>query len=347
MKQMIRSFVPLLSSCLLLSACGGNAMMNSAAYSSYYPQTAGPMVNGQPMSMMNNQMVNGQSAVTGLPQVPQAPNLNAPMPAAQPMVQPQQTAQTATQVRAAAIPPNSRPAPTLGSHLPAAAPASAKTTPAAPRAATPAPAAKAPAPAAAPAAGDYLNKARQALAGVQSLQATVSTFEKSPTGSGTAKIQFLYRAGQIKIDVLASSDSSKQGVKLAFQSGGSQVRVRASGVLSMVALNLAVNDAKLLSGRKYQVTQIELISTVNRLTQPGLKSKILGKTTFGGSEVIVLEITGANNFDQRITTEHLGLDAKTFLPRLHEMYEGTELVYSGRVEALTPNPQLAANAFDV
>lgn len=346
MKRTLRSLAPLMA-CMMLSACGGNAMMNSAAYNSYTP--SGPLVNGQPM---NGTMVNGQSSLASLPQPNQAPNLSAPIPPAQQL--PAQVAAQAAPRAAAAVVPNSRPAPTLGkvaAPVPAAASAPAAGAPktaapaAAPKAAAPAPA-KAAAPAG-PTAAELLAKVHQAVASLQSLSATVSTFEKGPNGTGTGKVQMLYRAGQVKLDVIASSDSSRLGVKLSFQSGGSQVRVRPSGVLSMVALNLAANDSKLLSGRKYQIPQIELMSTVNRLTQPGVHAKILGKTTFAGAEVIVIEVVGANNFDGSITKEHLGIDSQTFLPRIHEMYQGEELVYAGRVESLTVNPQLAANAFEV
>lgn len=343
MKHSIRTLTPVIA-LMLLSACGKTNTMNSP-YGAY-PQQMGQMAYSQP-GMQNGQMVNGQmvngQVMSGQTSYAQTGTQTQPMAA--PAAPQAQTARAAAPAAKAAAPTaGGRTAPTLNkaSSTTTKAPATTAKAPAT------APAAKAPAPAAAkaPDASEYLTKARQAIGSLQSLSATVATFEKGQQ-AGQGKIQYLYRAGQVKIDVVSSSDSSRQGVKLAFQSGGNQVRVRPSGVLSMVALNLPMNDGKLLSGRKYQIGQIELTATVNRLSQAGAQAKVLGKTTFAGAEVIVIEITAPNPFDNRITKEHLGLDAQSFLPRIHEMYQGSELVYAGRVETLNINPQLPGNAFEV
>jgi hypothetical protein len=193
----------------------------------------------------------------------------------------------------------------------------------------------------------FLSNARQAIDKLQTMSATMTNFEKGAQ-PGQAKIQFYYRKpGQVKIDVLQSSDASRKGVKLSFQSGSDQVRVRASGLLSLVPITLSMSDSKVKSGRGYLLSEIDFANTVMRLTQPSVQARVLGKMTQNGAEVIVLEIKTQNHFDHRITKEHLGLDSKTWLPRLHEMYEGTELVYSAKLETLEVNPSLASNAFDI
>lgn len=352
--------IALLVTGLILTACGKGNLNSPYAYQQPYGQTSyGQMsygqpgmqlVNGQYMPVQNNMMMQGstQYAQTGAnAQTPQATNLNAPIGGDYGYYGNTQAAAPGAQTAAprAAVPSNSRPTPSLTK---ASAASSKAPVTKAPTTRAAAPKTTAPAPAAPKVAdgAEFLAKARQAMASVQSLSATVSTFEKGAT-SGQGKIQYYYRNGQIKIDVIASSDASRKGVKLAFQSGGNQVKVRPSGVLSMVALNLSMSDGKLLSGRKYQLGQIDLSSTVNRLTQPGTQAKVLGKTSFGGSEVIVLEISSPNPFDNQITKEHLGLDAQNFLPRIHEMYVGQELVYAGRVEQLIVNPQLPDSTFNV
>ncbi|HEY9840841.1 MAG TPA: hypothetical protein V6D23_10325 [Candidatus Obscuribacterales bacterium] len=356
MKHSIRTLAPVIA-CLILSACGRSNNMMTSPYGSYGQQNGqtsyGQMAYGQQGTYgqangqasygqaygQNGQMGNAQMGY-GNPQMQQGQMQQVNQMGYAPQQTAQRTSQPQTSTRTTA---GSRPAPTLSK-------ASTTTAAKAPlMSKAPAPATKPPAPTTAtkaPGAAEFMTKARQAISSLQSLSATVSTFEKGAE-AGQGKIRFLYRSGQIKIDVLSSTNSSQQGVKLGFQSGGNQVRVRPSGVLSMVALNLPMTDPKLLSGRKYQVGQIELTATVNRLTQPGVQAKVLGKTTFAGCEVIVLEITAPNPFDNRITKEDLGLDAQTFLPRIHEMYQGTELVYAGRVEQLTVNPQLPDNAFEI
>ncbi|PKL75530.1 MAG: hypothetical protein CVV27_14870 [Candidatus Melainabacteria bacterium HGW-Melainabacteria-1] len=359
MKQSVRTLAPLFA-CLILSACGGNPMNSQMAYPQQYsqpgygqagmnayaqpgmaqPGMAQPGINAYAQPGMSSYGQNSQSL-----NAPMGPEYGAQPQAAYPPqnTYPQQTAARSAQQTQVRLPANSRPTPNFSN--PGSAPVSS-----APR--TPAPVARTSAPAKAPAsrpaapaqatpsASEFLSKAHQASNGLQSLSATIATFEKGAT-AGQGKIQYYYRNGQVKIDVTASSDSSRQGVKISFQSGGNQAKVRPSGILKMVSLTLNMNDPKLLSGRKYQIGQIELITTVNRLAQGAAKARVLGKSSFAGSEIIVLEITAPNPFDPRITKEHLGIDAKTFLPRVHEMYEGSELVYAGRVEQMSPNAPIS------
>lgn len=191
-----------------------------------------------------------------------------------------------------------------------------------------------------------LSQARQAFSQLQGLSATIATFEKGQSAGG-GKIQYLYQPGQVRIDVLESSDASRKGVKLSYQPQGNQVRARASGVLSVVAVTLPMNDNKVKSGRQYLLNQIDLGATVQRLSQPGLQTKAIGKTQFAGAEVIVIEIPAQNHFDSRITREILAIDAQTMMPRIHEMYEGDTLVYSGKIEQLQLNPGFGPRAFDI
>lgn len=359
-----RSLSLLLSS-LLLTACGNNAM--TGAYNPYgqagygqqvgYGQAAyGQAAYGQtPTGQSAYQpgyasSVYGQTGMTGQPGMTTgytdpslqmnpaingygAPQQNyATQPGAQTGYPAQPTAQTGY-----ASAPQTTPTKTTTAQ---------KTT--TPSKATTAPKTTTPAKTTAPTqVAQFLSNARQAMDKLQSLSATIANFEKG-TQAGQGKIQYYYRKpGQVKIDVIQSSDPSRKGVKLSYQTSSDQVRARATGLLSLVPVTLPMNDAKVKSGRGYLIGQIDLTATVTRLTQPSATVKVLGKTTQNGAEIIVLEVKTQNHFDNRITKEHLGLDAKTWLPRLHEMYVGSELVYAAKLEQMEINPTLASNVFDV
>ncbi len=346
MKHSVRTFSSLLAALTLttaLSACGGRGAMN-AAYTGY-PQSYNQMNQMGQSQIAYAQTGYSQNQQTYLQQQQnaqsQTANLNPPMPQSY-----GQSFSSAEQTTSPAANTSRSTTATAAKSTTSTSSTAAKKNPLPTASKTPAKTAS-PAAAKTPSASDYLSKARQAMASTQSLTATVSTLEKGPKGSGSGKIQYTFLNNQVKIDVTASSDSSRQGVKLGYQVGGNQVKVRPSGILKMVSLNLAMNDQKLLSGRNYLIGQIDLAATVNRLTQPNLQAKVLGKTTFAGTEVIVIEIAGPCSFDAQITKEHLGLDAKTFMPRIHEMYQGSELVYAGRIEQLNVNPTLAANALEI
>jgi outer membrane lipoprotein-sorting protein len=335
----MKSLLLVLASSLMFTACGNNTL--SPAQQMYNPGYS--QAYGQP----------------GFANTPQQPALNnyAAAPtnnfAAAPQGMPQQMApqqptapQSAPQTSAPSRPSGLVPAAAYRQYQPGmAAPATPATT-SAPR--TNAPAAVPQAPAAAPAdqSTQWLAQANQAFNGLQTLQATISTFEKGNT-TGTGQIRYTWKQpGQAKIDILKSSDSSRNGVKLAY-TGNGQVQVRAGGILGLMSLTLPMTDSKVKSGRQYLLSQIDLTATVQRLTQPGLQAKAVGKMQMGGSEVVVLEITPQGHFDSRITKERLGLDMQTFLPRVHEMYEGNNLVYSAKLEQVQINPTLGPDAFKV
>lgn len=190
-----------------------------------------------------------------------------------------------------------------------------------------------------------LKKARDSFEAVDGVSASIKTFEDNGT-TGTGQIKFLYKKpSSIKVEVISSSASGQAGVKLAY-SDPNNVQVRPSGMLSMVSVSLAMNDPKLLSGRKYQLNQIDLPTTVLRLTSPGAKAKLIGQSVVNGSQVYVLEITN-KSFDPNITREVLSIDSKTFMPRMHEMYQGGKKVYAAEISSITLNPPLTANDFSV
>lgn len=359
-----RSLSLLLSS-LLLTACGNNAM--TGAYNPYgqqagygqgaYGQTAyGQTPTGQSAyqpgyasSVYGQTGMVGQTGMTGYadPNQQMNPALNsygapqqgyATQPGTQPATQTGYPSQTSGQTTYTNAPQTTAPATTTPATKTTTP---AKTTTAAPKTTTPAK------PAATTQVAQFLSNARQAMDKLQSLSATIANFEKG-TQPGQAKIQYYYRKpGQVKIDVLQSSDASRKGVKLSYQTSSDQVRARATGLLSLVPVTLPMSDSKVKSGRGYLIGQIDLTATVTRLTQPSATVKVLGKTTQNGAEIIVLEVKTQNHFDNRITKERLGLDSKTWLPRLHEMYVETELVYAAKLEQMEVNPTLASNVFDI
>jgi outer membrane lipoprotein-sorting protein len=191
-----------------------------------------------------------------------------------------------------------------------------------------------------------LKKAKDAFEALNGLSASIKTYENSGK-EGTGVIKFLYKKpSTIKVDVVVSSDASQSGVKLAY-SNPNEVKVRPTGMLSVVSVTLAMNDSRLLSGRKYQLNQIDLPATINRLTAPGNKAKLVGQSVVNGSPVYVVEINATQLIDPKITREVLSLDAKTFMPRMHEMYQGSQKVYAAEITTISLNPTFTAADFEV
>lgn len=196
--------------------------------------------------------------------------------------------------------------------------------------------------------GKILAKLKQSFEALNSLSATITNFEKGNDGlEGSGQIKMLYKKpSTVKIEVVKSPDAGQVGAKLLY-SDLSNAKVRPGGGMGFVSLSLAMSDSKLLSGRKYQLGQIDLGFTVKRMTQAGVKAKLTGQSQIGSSKILLLEITPQGHFDSRITKEILGVDAQTFLPRLHEMYEGATKVYSVQLTSATPNAPIGATDLEV
>lgn len=347
----LKQTLGILSSLVVLTACGGTVRSNYSAMTPNYAAPQGYAAYGQQAygQTLAQPQTLGQTAYTQ-PGAGAYPSTAYAMPTTGYAQQPEYNAapaQTAPVARNATTTRAAKPT-TASIKSPAAAPKTAAKTPAkattAPKTTT-----KASTPKAAPQVNQteqWLAQARQSLGQLQGMIADVAVFEKGLT-PGNGQIRYYYRQGQVKIDIINSSDAGRKGVKLAYQAGSNEVKARASGVLSLVAVTLSMSDSKVKSGRQYLLNQIDLTATTTRLTQPGLQGKAIGKTSMGGSEVVVIEFVPQNHFDGRITKERLGIDLKTFLPRMHEMYEGNELVYSSRVEQVQINPNFGPKDFEV
>ncbi|MEZ0368740.1 MAG: hypothetical protein ACAI44_06560 [Candidatus Sericytochromatia bacterium] len=126
----------------------------------------------------------------------------------------------------------------------------------------------------------------------------------------------------VKIEATYDSGSSNAGTKLMYTSGlGDKVKVRPSGALSFVSVELAKNDDRVDTANRYPIDEIDLFGLVGRLSQ-GYTAELVGKTQLNGTELHVLKVTtsGTNNLDERIAYEHIGYEPGTQKIRLWECF---------------------------
>jgi outer membrane lipoprotein-sorting protein len=199
--------------------------------------------------------------------------------------------------------------------------------------ATAAPAAPKPAVPTESVAEELLRKTRETFDGIENFVAQADVYEKNDEkGAVRGKLKVIFRKpGSAKMEFLEHSVGQYKGVKLTYSSGNPQVQIRAGGVLGFLSLNLPMTDDKVKSRRGYRLDQVDTLAIVDRLAKAGTDVKVLGKTTVGGNEIAVLQYTPINHFDPKITKEMLGIDMKTYFVRIHEMYEGDQLVYSLKI----------------
>lgn len=197
-------------------------------------------------------------------------------------------------------------------------------------------------------AADLLIKTRQKFDQIQNFSAVIDAFEKDDKGVTRLKLKALFQKPTAnKLEILEHSNGLFKGARLRYESGVDQVTGRPGGLMGVMKLTVPMSDDRISSRRGYRLDQIDTLAIVQRLVNPALNPKVLGKTNVGGREIIVLEFPAQNHFDPAITREILGIDTQEHFVRIHEMYAGAELVYSLKLQELQLNAPLSSKDFDI
>lgn len=207
--------------------------------------------------------------------------------------------------------------------------------------------AKAPATSKLSATDSLLLKARQRFEQINTFSAMINAYETHPTKgkyNATFEAQFK-KPGVTRLEIKKHTNSMFVGAKLVYTAGSGKVTGRPGGALSFMKKTLPLSDDMVTSRRDYRLDQIDPLAIVSRLIRPELKPKLLGKTTVNGRSVAVLEFTGHDHFDKQITKELLGIDLQDHFVRIHEMYEGSKLVYSLKIQNLQLNANIPESQF--
>ncbi|PIQ26311.1 hypothetical protein COW36_15025 [bacterium (Candidatus Blackallbacteria) CG17_big_fil_post_rev_8_21_14_2_50_48_46] len=194
-----------------------------------------------------------------------------------------------------------------------------------------------------------LEKTKARFEQIQNFRAMADVFEtKAGKGPVKAKIKVTFqKPGNSKLEIIDHSNSLYKGAKLTYKSGIDSITGRPGGAMSFMKMTLPMSDDKVTSRRGYRLDQVDTLAIVSRLIRPELNPKLLGKTTVNGRPVAVLEYQATNHFDPTITKELLGIDMETYFVRIHEMYAGSELVYSLKLPDVQFNQPMTAADLDV
>lgn len=319
--------VALIMILISLSACGGQTHLNVNPGS---PQgfAAAPQTALTP----NAPLINTPQGNPSLPS-PLAPQPTQARPAAT-------SATTTSPSKSATTVPKSTPVKPSTAATGAQTPSTSAATPA-----LSAPATKAPQ----ISAGQLLlNKAVARFDSLKSFKISVDGFETSAAkGPTSLSFQMMALNGLNKIEVQKHTNSLYVGVKMGYQSGTDKISVRPSGALGFVKLDTQMNDERLLTARGYRLDQIDAFAISQRLLKGNQQPKILGKTQLNGRNIAILEYTHANTFDASITRELLGIDMEDYFMRIHEMYEGANLVFSLKLSNVQLDAPVTAKDLEV
>jgi hypothetical protein len=338
MKKILTATLTSTLTLVLLSACGGQTQINpTMAYGNQYGQTPYQQSgyayqNPNLMAQQNQNLSNpaqaqySQGFAAQQPtqtqattqQALNAPQTNATRTATKAPAAPVQRAATASTARPSAAATPTRQA--------AAAPAAPKLS----------------------AAQALLLNARKRVQTLNSAKTVVSCFEtNAEKGPTNLKANMMFMAGTTKLEVISHQNSLFVGAKLSYQAGSPNVTARAAGALGIVKVNAPMTDKRILTRRGYRLDQIDVFAIANRLLNGKSEPKVLGKTLVNGRNIAILEFTNANDFDKEVTRELLGIDMEDYFVRIHEMYAGSELVFSLKLENLQLNAPISAQDLEI
>lgn len=338
MKKLFVTTLTSTLSLLMLSACGGQTQINpSMAYAPQYGQTpyqqSGYAYQNPNLAAQNAQVNPALQQQQAYPQYAgQQPTATAPQTAG---TLPQNTATRAatpqtTQPRTAASTAQRSPS--------TATPTTRTQSTAAPQTAAPK----------ISAAQALLINARKRVQTLSSATAVVNCFEtNAEKGPTNLKANMLFLKGQTKLEVIAHQNSLFVGAKLTYHEGSDQVSARAAGALGLVKVSAPMSDKRILTRRGYRLDQIDVFAIANRLLNGKVEPTVLGKTQVNGRTIAILEFKNANDFDQSVTRELLGIDMENYFVHIHEMYAGSELVFSLKLENLQLNAPLSPQDLEV
>lgn len=341
MKKILSSTLTSTLTLVLLSACGGQTQLNpTMGYAPQYGQTpyqqSGYAYQNPSLMAQQNQNFNNPAQA----QYPQSFASQPGTVQAQAATTQRTTAPQNTAARTAATASAQRPTTTTT--------AARQTTQ---TGATPVRQASAPAAAAAPklsAAQILLLNARKRVQTLNSAKATVNCFEtNAEKGPTNLKANMTFMSGTTKLEVISHQNSLFVGAKLSYQAGNPNVTARAAGALGIVKVNAPMTDKRILTRRGYRLDQIDVFAISNRLLNGNVEPKVLGKTQVNGRNIAILEFTRANDFDKEVTRELLGIDMEDFFVRIHEMYAGSELVFSLKLEDIQLNAPVSAQDLEI
>lgn len=195
---------------------------------------------------------------------------------------------------------------------------------------------------------------RQLLSDVRTVEANTRTMTFELTGyfvdektgePGSNRAQFTYeRPDKTAVRILQSSDGRTVGTKLVWL-GGKQLAVRTKFLGFWVRTSIDVHDPRAKDQRGFFVDQTGLMATLETLTDPRNRVKLLGKGSLGATPVAQLEVVSPRRL-RGIQREVFVIDVQRRIPVIREMYDArNRMVFRIRMDHVVFNPKLLPTAF--
>ncbi|MNL25912.1 hypothetical protein D3C87_1474140 [compost metagenome] len=134
----------------------------------------------------------------------------------------------------------------------------------------------------------------------------------------------------------------KRGAKMVYL-GDRKITVK----VGFIKKTLAYDDPQVLSLRGYRIDQTDLVALVNGLLDPGATLRHVGSATINGRPADLIEATGSRALLPDLAVVRIAVDKQSHMPSQVEGFEGGAPVFRAQVPALTLNPALSNDLFEL
>lgn len=164
---------------------------------------------------------------------------------------------------------------------------------------------------------------------------------------GSNLAQFCYeRPNKTAIKILQCSDGKTVGTKLVW-TGGKQMAVKTKFLGFWIKTSVDVHDARAKDQRGFFIDETGITQTLDTLTDPRNRVKLLGTGNLGGVPVAQLEVVSPRSL-RGIRREVFVVDGQRKIPIIREMYDHqNRMVFRIRMDRVVMNPTLPPASFQL
>lgn len=184
---------------------------------------------------------------------------------------------------------------------------------------------------------------RRTWSGTQTLSGSVSFWEKAGKEVSQSKANFFWaRPEKLRANITDADSAMKRGAKLVYL-GDKKITVK----VAFIKKTLAYDDPQVVSLRGFRIDQTSFTAIVGGLLDPKATLRYAGTATPNGRPADLLEETASQYMLPGLSRMVVAVDQQTGMPSNLEGYAGNEVVFRAAIPALTLNPQLPGNTFDL
>jgi outer membrane lipoprotein-sorting protein len=185
------------------------------------------------------------------------------------------------------------------------------------------------------AVGQLLAQVHQAQQATLGFTATVSTYDKGPTGVEQDEIAVAYkRPNTLRLNMIKATGQA-QGATILW-SGGDSLQIKIKLGFMPVTTSLTLDDARVKSKNGWTLKQTEVNAIFKVLFDAQAQMQILGQQPGADGRPLTMLQVHSTQSPPGADHEVIGIDPQSGLPASRMLYRGQELIYRLTIKNMRP-----------